>query len=133
MTLQRTLSSLGEAAEPTRYSLILPLAGSGQRIKSQRLEQSLEEVICGRRTACQVSSAGHVQDEILVFAALAHSGVDEVPLGVGVVGLVVAAAESVVWGDFGIDARLVHTRPAPAFHLLSCLARDPVGTWGRER
>jgi hypothetical protein len=31
MTLQRTLSSLGEAEDPTRYSLIFEFAGTGKR------------------------------------------------------------------------------------------------------
>ena len=97
MTLQRTRSSFGEAEDPTRYSLIFEFAGTGQKklatrrcSRGRRSRRSLQGT---RTTTRQVGSARDVQDEILIFAALAHSGVDEVPLGVGVVGLVVAATK----------------------------------------
>ena len=93
MTLQRTLSSFGEAEDPTKYSSDLLFSRMGQA-KSAFVRAVLCEFVGRiRTTAGQVGSARDVQDEVLVFAALAHSGVDEVPLGVGVVGLVVAATK----------------------------------------
>ena len=104
MTLQRTLSSFGEAEDPTRYSLIFEFAVTGKKKSATRrcLRRRRGGGGRGRRrgrrqirtTTRQVGSARDVQDEILIFAALAHSGGDEVPLGVGVVGLVVAATKA---------------------------------------
>ena len=129
MTLQRTLSSFGEAEDPTKYSSDLLFSRMGQA-KSAFVRAVLCEFVGRiRTTAGQVGSARDVQDEVLVFAALAHSGVDEVLLGVGVVGFGVAVAR-LRSERLRRELLLILTRAAPAFHRLCYLRQDPKGTWG---
>lgn len=126
MTFQRTLSSFGEAADPTIGSWIFPFAGLGQKSATEAV---LGEVVSGIRTACQVSTARHVQDEVLVFPALANASVDEVPLSVGVVELGVAVVAMLTAERPRHRRMLIHTRPAPPFRPLCCRQQDPRKIW----